>query len=147
MARQPVGRDIVIITRTDVLADCGYGEACKRWVAAVEAGADVVFLEGVRSIEEAKRFCGEMGEIKRRDWGVGVLCLHNCVPARVSPVLSVQEARGGGFRLVIAPTLALGMVFEAGGAACKEGSDGKRRYEGSLEFDVEAGRELYENGV
>ncbi len=153
--RAHLSRDIVIIARTDALASHGYDVALSRLRAAVEAGADVVFLEGVRSVEEAKRVCKEMKEM-------GVPCLYNCVPGGVSPVLSVKEARDCGFRMVITPTLALGAVYEAVSKAYKdlrEEGDTKGNevpvrmlFEScglneAVEFDVKAGGKLYENGV
>jgi 2-methylisocitrate lyase-like PEP mutase family enzyme len=153
--RAHLSRDIVIIARTDALASHGYGVACSRLYAAVEAGADVVFLEGVRSVEEAKAVCEEMKEI-------GVPCLYNCVPGGVSPVLSVKEARECGFRMVITPTLALGAVYEAVIKAYKDLRDHgdtkgnevpvRELFEScglseAVEFDVKAGGKLYKNGV
>jgi len=151
--RSQLGRDIVIIARTDALASLGYGEALSRLKAAVEAGADVAFLEGVRSKEEAVRFCKEMA---------GVPCLYNCVPGGVSPVLSVKEARECGYRMIITPTLALGAVYEAVNKVYKglmEEGDSKGNgvpvrelfescgLDVAVEFDVKAGGKLYENGV
>lgn len=54
-ARERLGSDIVLIARTDALAELGFDEAVGRLKAAVEAGADVVFLEGMRSVEEMRR--------------------------------------------------------------------------------------------
>ena len=151
--RSQLGRDIVIIARTDALASLGYEEALKRLKAAVEAGADVAFLEGVRSKEEAVKVCKEME---------GVPCLYNCVPGGVSPVLSVKEARDCGYRVIITPTIALGAVHEAVTKAYKglmEEGDSKGNgvpvrqlfescgLEESVQFDVKAGGKLYENGV
>ena len=155
--RSQLGRDIVIIARTDALASAGYDEALRRLKAAVEAGADVAFLEGVRSVDEARRFNEEMSE-----WKSGVPSLYNCVPGGVSPVLSVREARDCGFRLIITPTLALGAVLESVGRAYRELMEsGDTEGNGvpvrdlfdacglsaSVEFDVKAGGKLYENGV
>jgi len=153
--RQNLGRDIIIIARTDALASHGYEVAFSRLKKAVEAGADVAFLEGVRSKEEARRVCKDMR-------GLGVPCLYNCVPGGVSPVLSVDEARECGFKVVITPTLALGAVYEAVGKAYKglfERGDTKGNevpvrdlFEScglsqAVEFDVKAGGKLYENGI
>lgn len=157
--RSQLGRDIVIIARTDALASLGYDEALSRLRAAVEAGADVAFLEGVTSREEAVRFCSEMKEFGGKS---GVPCLYNCVPGGVSPVLSVQEARECGYRMIIAPTLALGAVYEAVNKVYKgliEKGDSKGNgvpvrelfescgLEEAVEFDVKAGGKLYEYGV
>lgn len=54
-ARERLGSDIVLIARTDALAELGFNEAVGRLKAAVKAGADVVFLEGMKSVEEMRR--------------------------------------------------------------------------------------------
>jgi 2-methylisocitrate lyase-like PEP mutase family enzyme len=143
--RSQLGRDIVIIARYDV--------ALTRLKKAVEAGADVAFLEGVTSLEEAKWFCGDMK---------GVPCLYNCVPGGVSPILNVKEAKQCGYRMIITPTIALGAVFEAVNKAYKglmEDGDSKGNgvavrdlfescgLNDAVEFDVKAGGKLYQNGV
>ena len=151
--RSQLGRDIVIIARTDALASLGYEEALSRLKAAVEAGADVAFLEGVTTGEEAVKFCKEMADIP---------CLYNCVPGGVSPVLSVQEAKDCGYRMIITPTIALGAVYEAVNKAYKGlMEDGNSNGNGvpvrelfesvgleeAVDFDVKAGGKLYEHGV
>ena len=151
--RTQLARDIIIIARTDALASLGYDEALSRLKAAVEAGADVAFLEGVRSKEEAVKICREME---------GVPCLYNCVPGGVSPVLSVKEAKDCGYRMIITPTIALGAVYEAVNKAYKglmEEGDSKGNgvpvrelfescgLEEAVQFDIKAGGKLYENGV
>ncbi|KAH6711398.1 isocitrate lyase family protein-like protein [Leptodontidium sp. MPI-SDFR-AT-0119] len=151
--RAQLGRDVVIIARTDALASLGYDTALTRLKAAVGAGADVAFLEGVASVEEAKKFCGDMGEVP---------CLYNCVPGGVSPVLSVMEAKGAGYRVMITPTLALEAVYEAVEDACRRLKDegdasgngvGVRKLfescglEEAVEFDVKAGGMGYEKGI
>ncbi|THV49741.1 hypothetical protein BGAL_0181g00140 [Botrytis galanthina] len=134
LKRDELGRDIVIIARTDALADHDYDEL---------------------SVEEAKRVCEEFGKKE-------IPCLYNCVPGGVSPVLSVKEARECGYKLVITPTLALGAVFESVGKAYKELlEDGNTKGNGvavrnlfdscglkeATEFDVKAGGKLYQNGI
>jgi len=151
--RAQLSRDIVIIARTDALASQGYDIALERLKAAVEAGADVAFLEGVRTKEEAERICKDMGTVP---------CLYNCVPGGVGPVLSVKEAKECGYRIMITPTLALGAVYEAVNKVYKDLRDegdsvgngvGVRELfescglDAAVEFDVKAGGKLYENGV
>jgi 2-methylisocitrate lyase-like PEP mutase family enzyme len=136
--RSQLGRDIVIIARTDALASLGYNVALMRLKKAVEAGADVAFLEGVTSHEEAKRFCADMR---------GVPCLYNCVPGGVSPVLNVKEARECGYRMIKAYK---GLMEE--GDSKGNGVAVRDLFEScglndAVEFDVEAGGKLYQNGV
>lgn len=149
--RSLLGRDIVIIARTDALSSLGYSEAVNRLKAAVEAGADIAFLEGVRS--KAVRFCIDMASVP---------CLYNCVPGGVSPVLSVNEARECGYKMIITPIIALGAAYEAVNKVYKGLMDeGNSKGNGvpvrelfescglneAVRFDVTAGGKLYENGV
>jgi 2-methylisocitrate lyase-like PEP mutase family enzyme len=151
--RAQLSRDIVIIARTDALASQGYDVALERLKAAVEAGADVAFLEGVTSKEEAQKICKDMGSTP---------CLYNCVPGGVSPVFSVQEAKECGYKIMITPTLALGAVYEAVNKAYKDLRDEgnsvgngvavRELFEScglkeAVEFDIQAGGKLYENGI
>ncbi|KAH6669224.1 isocitrate lyase family protein-like protein [Halenospora varia] len=153
--RAQLSRDILVIARTDALASLGYDEALSRLRLAIDAGADIAFLEGVRSIPEAQSFCQEMKTL-------GIPALYNCVPGGVSPVLSVKEAKEVGYKILITPTLALGEVYESVGRAYRnlmEGGDTKgngvpvRRLfescglEESVEFDRAAGGRGFEGGV
>ncbi|EPE24607.1 Phosphoenolpyruvate/pyruvate [Glarea lozoyensis ATCC 20868] len=153
--RTQLSRDIVIIARTDALADHGYDEAVSRLKGAVECGADVAFLEGVRSAEEARKFCAEMKEL-------GVPALYNCVPGGVSPLFDVQQAKNLGYKIVITPTLALGAVYEAVGKAfkdLKEAGETKGNavavrdlfescgLKEAVEFDQSCGGKGFENGA
>jgi 2-methylisocitrate lyase-like PEP mutase family enzyme len=54
-ARKRLDDDIVIIARTDSLASLGFDEAVHRLKAAVAAGADVAFLEGMKTKDEMKK--------------------------------------------------------------------------------------------
>lgn len=153
--REQLGRDIIIIARTDALAGSGYDVAFSRLKKAIEAGADVAFLEGVSSVEEAKRVCSEMKVL-------GIPCLYNCVPGGVSPVLSVKEAQECGYSMIITPTLGLGAVFESVTKAYKglmENGDSNGTgvpvrdlfdacgLKAAVEFDIKAGGKLFEKGI
>jgi len=50
-------RDFVVIARTDALGVSGFDDAVERSMAYQEAGADVIFLHGPRSLEEITKFC------------------------------------------------------------------------------------------
>ncbi|KAM0458869.1 hypothetical protein ACHAPV_005859 [Trichoderma viride] len=100
---QRVG-DILIIARTDALQSEGYEVARDRLKAAIAAGADIAFLEGITSKEQAKQICLDMAPTP---------VLYNNVPGGVSPDLSVQEAKELGFKLIIYPGLCLGPIFES----------------------------------
>lgn len=89
--------DLVIIARTDARAGLGLDEALRRAKAYAEAGADVIFLEAPRSAEEMKRVCSE----------ITVPLLANLVDGGKTPLLSLQELKEMGFRLVIYPLVPL----------------------------------------
>lgn len=59
-ARANLHSDIVLIARTDALQVHGFEDAIARLKAAVDAGADAAFLEGVSDEDEMKRFVDEM---------------------------------------------------------------------------------------
>jgi 2-methylisocitrate lyase-like PEP mutase family enzyme len=157
-ARTKVGRDIVIIARTDALQTFGYDAAVSRLKSAIEIGADVAFLEGITSKEEAEKVCQELAPTP---------VLLNMVDGGVTPHFTVAEAKEAGFKLIIYPAFALGPVYSAVTAAAKElkeTGDNANAVENSpgmgprelfmvcglkeaMEFDIAAGGSAYSNGV
>lgn len=89
--------DMVLIARTDARAVLGLDEALRRAKAFAEAGADVIFLEAPCSREEMRRICAE----------VDAPLMANMVDGGKTPLLSVEELREMGFRLVIYPLIPL----------------------------------------
>ena len=85
--------DFVIIARTDALAVTGIDDTLRRCRAYVEAGADVLFVEAVRSQEEIERLVRE----------VTVPLLYNFVEHGKSPLLPIVELQRLGFKIVIFP--------------------------------------------
>jgi len=157
MARHQSGSDIVIIARTDALAGEGYDEAISRLKAAVSAGADAVFLEGVQTREQAQRLTQELGPTP---------CLFNYVAGGMSPEFSAQEIRELGYRIAIYPLLALEAVYPVLKKVYREllekgkvenAEDGKRWGPRTLfgvcglnelmEFDRQAGGRGYADGA
>ncbi|OAL48958.1 methylisocitrate lyase-like protein [Pyrenochaeta sp. DS3sAY3a] len=158
LARDASGGDIVIIARTDALQGFGYDDAVKRLRAAITEGADVAFLEGVNSREEAEKVCKELAPTP---------CLFNNVPGGVSPDYGVQECKDIGYKIAIFPMLAFEMVYPAVKKALKDLKEtgnvdafekGGRRYgprelfqvcglDEMVEFDNQAGGTSYANGA
>ncbi len=64
-ARKRLDDDIVIIARTDSLQGHGFDEAIRRLKAAVAAGADVAFLEGIYTKEQQEEFPKVMVSLAR----------------------------------------------------------------------------------
>jgi 2-methylisocitrate lyase-like PEP mutase family enzyme len=91
--------DFVIIARTDSRAGLGLEEAIRRANAALEAGADMAFVEAPQTLEE-------IAAVPKLVKGP---CLFNNVWKGKSPDLAFDEARKMGYRLVIVP----GMLFKA----------------------------------
>jgi len=91
--------DFVIIARTDSRAVLGLEEAIRRANAALEAGADMAFVEAPQTMEE-------VAAVPKLVKGP---CLFNNVWKGKSPEVAFDEARRMGYRLVIVP----GMLFKA----------------------------------
>jgi len=85
--------DTVIIARTDALAISGITEALQRAHAYEEAGADLIFVEAPRSIEEMRQITAEL----RRP------AMANMVEKGQTPLLTTGELAEIGYRLVIFP--------------------------------------------
>ena len=152
-ARKAIGSDIVIIARTDALQRYGWDEAIKRLKAAKACGADVGFLEGIRSGEEARN------AVKALDFPL----LLNMVYGGSTPAISVAEAREIGFKIVIFPFAALSPAYHAikhsmqflkdkGELEDAARMTPKKIFEvvglkDALEIDADAGGFAYENGV
>lgn len=56
-ARAESGSDIVIVARTDARQAVSLEEAFIRCKAFAEAGADVLFIDALASVEEMRAFC------------------------------------------------------------------------------------------
>lgn len=111
-ARRAANSDIVIIARTDALAGPGgYEDALTRLNAAKEAGADVLFLEGVPDRETMKQMIAD---------AKGMPVVLNMVEHGRTPTVSVQEAKELGFKLIIWPFAGIAPAMMAMKAAYKE---------------------------
>lgn len=96
--------DFVVIARTDSRAVAGFDEAVARSNAALEAGADMVFLEAPQTLEE-------VAAVPRVVHGP---CLLNVVWGGKTPNLDLREAQQMGYRLAIVP----GLLLKAAIGAC-----------------------------
>lgn len=85
--------DFVLIVRTDALAVTGLDDTLRRCVAFAEAGADVLFVEALRSQEDIDRVRKE----------VDLPLLYNFVEHGKSPLIPVPELQALGFKMVIFP--------------------------------------------
>ncbi len=95
-----------IIARTDSRAKLGVAEAVRRCNAALQAGADVAFLEAPQTIEEVRAVPKE----------VAGPCLLNIVRGGKTPEVSFAEAKEMGYGISIVP----GLLFIQVIGACKQ---------------------------
>ena len=86
--------DFVIIARTDANAVNGLADALRRGRAYREAGADVIFIEAPRSIEELQAIAQAFQDTP---------LLFNWAESGKTPLLSLPEIQTLGFKLVIFP--------------------------------------------
>ena len=93
-------RDFLIIVRTDALAVTGWDDTMDRCNRYIDAGADVLFIEALRSSEEAQRAVESLS----------VPLLYNFVETGKSPLLSASELEEIGFKIVIFPASSLLLV-------------------------------------
>jgi len=87
--------DTLIIARTDGIAVEGFEAAMDRAEAYAEAGADVLFVEAPRSLEQMQQIVARLG-------GRAPL-LANMVEGGKTPLSSLSDLEAAGFRLVITP--------------------------------------------
>ncbi len=104
------GREFIVIARTDARAMHDLDEAVWRANAALEAGADLAFVEATQTVEEA-------AAVPKRVKGP---CLLNVVPGGRTPVYDLRQAEEMGYKLAILPGLMLKATLEAGDAALAE---------------------------
>ena len=76
----------VIIARTDALAVNGWEDVARRARAYRAAGADLIFVDGIRTLDDMRRYVRELGDLP---------LLYN------GQLLSVAEIEKMGFRLTI----------------------------------------------
>lgn len=79
-------QDFVIIARTDALAVNGWDDVIMRSRAYREAGADLIFVDGIKTLDDMKRCAEELGDMP---------LLYN------GQLLPIQEIQKFGFKLTI----------------------------------------------
>ncbi|MEE2686753.1 MAG: isocitrate lyase/PEP mutase family protein [Chloroflexota bacterium] len=96
-------KDFLIIVRTDALAVTGWEDTMDRCHRYIDAGADVLFVEALRSAEDAQRAVESLP----------VPLLYNFVETGKSPLLSANDLESIGFKIVIFPASNLLLVTAA----------------------------------
>jgi 2-methylisocitrate lyase-like PEP mutase family enzyme len=102
--------DLVLIARTDAVAVLGLDEAVERVNRALEAGADVAFVEAPQTLDD-------VAAVPERVDGP---CLLNVVAAGKTPAVGFGDAAEMGYRLAIVPVLLVNAVLTAADAALAE---------------------------
>lgn len=102
--------DFTLIARTDSRAVIGFEEAIRRANMALEAGADMAFVEAPQTLEEVQA-------VPRLVHGP---CLLNVVWGGKTPLVDFREAEIMGFKLAIVPGLLLKQVIAACDSALAE---------------------------
>ncbi len=95
--------DFIVIARTDSRAIAGLDEAVARANAALDAGADIAFVEAAATLEE-------VAAIPRLVHGP---CLLNIVVAGKTPDITLSDAQAMGYRIAIMPSVLLSTVMNA----------------------------------
>ena len=85
----------LIIARTDARAVEGLQEAIDRAHAYLEAGADILFIEAPRSVDEMK--------LIRKSFHLNIPLLANMVEGGKTPVKTANDLKSLGFNIVIFP--------------------------------------------
>jgi methylisocitrate lyase len=102
--------ETLIIARTDALQPLGVDEAIDRCNAYAEAGADLLFVDAARTVEQ-------LAEIARRVDGPS---LANMSETGRTPALSAAELQELGYGVVIFPATQTWTIAHAVEAVCQE---------------------------
>lgn len=108
--------DFVIMARTDAHAVEGQQAAVERAAKYVEAGADMIFAEALKTMDEYEQFTST----------IGVPVLANLTEFGQTPLFTVAELGAAGVRLVLYPLSAFRAMSQAAlavyGAIRKDGT-------------------------
>ena len=96
-------KNAIIIARTDALIIEGVESAIERAKLYTEAGADMIFVESPRNIEEIKRIGSEIKTLK----------MLNMVEGGKTPPISAPKAEDMGYNLVIYPGSAIRIISKS----------------------------------
>ena len=94
---------LYLIARTDAVAVEGLDSAILRAKAYAEAGADAIFAEAIRTLEDYKRFTSE----------VKVPVLANITEFGLTPLFTLQELKGAGIAMALYPLSAFRAMNKA----------------------------------
>lgn len=90
-------KEFIVVARTDALEPLGIDEAIERANQYADAGADLVFIEAPKSVEEMARICRE----------VKTPLVANMIEGGKTPLLSIDELEKLGYRFILFPLTAI----------------------------------------
>ncbi|MBI4193762.1 MAG: isocitrate lyase/PEP mutase family protein [Betaproteobacteria bacterium] len=102
--------DFIVIARTDAYSVEGFDAALERAGRYVEAGADMIFVEELRTGEQ-------LAEVPRR---FGIPALYNMGGSGKTPFLTAAEIEKLGFRVVIYPNFIMRAAIHAAQTVLRE---------------------------
>ena len=97
--------ETVISARTDAMFTNGLDDALDRAQSYAETGADMVFVEGIKTSEDRGRLCGLLSD--------KVPLLYNTLKPGADGVPSPSELQSEGYRVVLLPAAVMGSVANA----------------------------------
>lgn len=89
----------LLVARTDALGVTGFDDAMERARCYLDAGADLLFIEAPKSLEQM--------QLIAREFGVKVPLVHNLVEGGASPVASAAELTELGYKVALYPVALL----------------------------------------
>ena len=87
--------DFILIARTDAIAVNGFKDALDRARAYADAGADILFVEAPRTVDEMKKVVDELGDVP--------LLVNMVEGGGKTPILQVKELEEIGFLIAVYP--------------------------------------------
>jgi len=102
-AREEMGRDIVIMARTDAIYSHSLEEAIARMKLFRKRGADILFMEAPCSVEQMKAFCQQVEGPK----------MANMVEQGTTPILPPKELAAMGYKIAAYPLTLLSASMKA----------------------------------
>ena len=120
-----IGKDIVILARTDARALKGLDEAIERCQMFRKLGADWTFLEAPQSVDEMKRYCSEVDGPK----------LANMLEFGKTPILPPSELQKIGYTVAAYPLTLLSAATKAMEQVLVNIKEGKSTENMILPFD------------
>lgn len=98
--------EFIVCARTDARGVEGFDSACERGIAAVSAGADMLFPEGLRSEQEFRQFAERIRKGSPQSEHNTLLCA-NMTEFGVTPHIPLSRFAEMGYHVVIFPVTTL----------------------------------------